>query len=81
MTRTLVKTDALEVGGRTFPACYFEQKTDRGLRRYSVEIVLAAGDRVILDGDSMVMLEARATRVAPATFYSRLLAKSAATAA
>ena len=78
MFRTLVKTDAVEVENRVFRVRYFERRTVRGLRRYSAEIVIDDGDRVILDDDSMVMLEARATRVVPATFYSRLLAKATA---
>jgi hypothetical protein len=78
MIRTLVKTEAVEVENRLFPIRYFEQWTVRGLRRYSAEIVIDAADRVILDDDSMVTLEVRATRVVPATFYSRLLAKATA---
>jgi hypothetical protein len=49
----------------------------RGQRRYSAEILLAPGDRVILDDDSMTNLEARATRLVPATLYSRFLARTA----
>ena len=77
MIRTLVKTDAFEVGTRVVRVRYFEQRTARGVRRYSAEIVLDAGDRVILDGDSVVTLEARASRVVPATCYSRVLAAKA----
>ena len=71
-------SDAVVVEGRVFGVRYFEHRTGRGQRRYSAEITLDATDRVILDADSMVRLEARATRVAPATFYSRLLAKATA---
>jgi len=78
MIRTLVKTDAVEVGERVFRVRYFEHRTNRGQRRYSAEITIDTTDLVILDDDSMVRLEARATRVAPATFYSRLLAKATA---
>jgi hypothetical protein len=49
----------------------------RGARRYSAEILLAPGDRIILDDDSVNNLEARATRLVPATLYSRLLARTA----
>ena len=51
MFRTLVKTDALSVGDQTVAVRYFELRTMRGARRYSVEILLAPGDRIILDDD------------------------------
>ena len=74
MFRTLLKTDALAIDDRTFPIRYFELRTLRGSRRYSAEIVLVPGDRIILDDDSMTNLEARTTCLVPATLYSRLLA-------
>ena len=74
MFRTLVKTDALSVADQTVAVRYFELRTMRGARRYSAEILLGPGDRIILDDDSVVNLEARATRLVPATLYSRLLA-------
>ncbi len=74
MFRTLVKTEALAVNDRTFPIRYFELRTVRGARRYSAEIALADGDRVILDDDSVTNLQAKAVRLVPATLYSRLLA-------
>ena len=74
MFRTLVKTEALAVDARTVSVRYFELRTLRGARRYSAEIVLAPGDRVILDDDSVIKLEARAARLVPATVYSRRLA-------
>jgi hypothetical protein len=77
MFRTLVKTEAVAVDNQSFPVRYFEQRTLRGLRRYSAEIFLGPGDRIILDDDSMTNLEARATRVVPATLYSRILARTA----
>jgi hypothetical protein len=78
MFRTLLKTDAVAVDDHSYPVRYFEQKTVRGLRRYSAEIVLAPGDRVILDDDSVTNLEMRAARLVPATLYSRLLARATA---
>jgi hypothetical protein len=72
--RTLLKSEALVIDNRTFPIRYFELRTLSGARRYSVEIVLAPGDRIILDDDSMTNLEARTTCLVPATLYSRLLA-------
>ena len=74
MFRTLVKTDAVSVEDQQVPVRYFEQRTLRGARRYSAEILLAPGDRIILDDDSVTNLEARTLRLVPATLYSRLLA-------
>jgi hypothetical protein len=77
MFRTLVKTEVVSVGDRRFPVRYFELRTSRGHLRYSAEIILGAGDRIILDDDSVNNLEARAARLVPATLYSRLLARTA----
>ena len=77
MFRTLVKTETLAVEDHTVAVRYFELRTLRGARRYSAEILLAPGDRIILDDDSVTNLEARATRLVPATLYSRLLAARA----
>ena len=74
MFRTLVKTDALSVADQTVAVRYFELRTMRGARRYSAEILLAPGDRIILDDDSVTNLEAKAKRLVPATLYSRALA-------
>jgi len=74
MFRTLVKTEALAVEAQTVSVRYFELRTVRGSRRYSAEIFLAPGDRVILDDDSVIKLEAKAARLVPATVYSRMLA-------
>jgi len=77
MFRTLVKTDAIAVEDQTVAVRYFELRTLRGGRRYSAEIVLTPNDRIILDDDSVTNLETRATRLVPATLYSRLLAARA----
>ena len=69
----LVKTDQIEVNGRSYALRYFEQRTRRGGRRYSCEVLLDAADRIILDDDSMSSLESRVERLAPATVYSRRL--------
>ena len=74
MFKTLVKTDSLAIEDRILPVRYFEVRTARGGRRYSAEIVVAPGDRIILDDDSMTNLQLRAARLAPATVYSRILA-------
>ena len=74
MFRTLVKTEALAVDDRMLSIRYFELRTLRGGRRYSAEIVLSPGDRIIIDDDSMTNLEAKAACLVPATLYSRVLA-------
>jgi hypothetical protein len=80
MFRTLVKTDALAVEDRTVPVRYFEVRTLRGARRFSAEILLGPGDRIILDDDSVINLETRTMRLVPATLHSRMLARAAAAA-
>jgi hypothetical protein len=77
MFRTLIKTEAVSVEDQEYPVRYFELRTLRGLRRYSAEILLDSSDRIILDDDSLTNLEARATRLVPATVYSRILARTA----
>jgi hypothetical protein len=77
MFRTLLKTESVAVDNRMYPVRYFELRTLRGVRRYSAEILLGPGDRVILDDDSVTNLETRAERLVPATLYSRMLTKTA----
>jgi hypothetical protein len=74
MFRTLVKTGALAINDQTYAVRYFEARTLRGGRRYSVEVLLGLEDRIILDDDSITNLETKAARLVPATVYSRLLA-------
>ncbi|MCC7416564.1 MAG: hypothetical protein IT176_05425 [Acidobacteria bacterium] len=74
MSRTLVKTEQVAVGTQSVSVRYFALRTPRGAKRYSAEILLAPGDRVILDDDSVVKLEAKTARLVPATLYSRTLA-------
>ena len=47
-------------------------------RRYTCEIVLPHGERIILDDDSMTSLSTKVARLAPAMMYSHALAVSAA---
>jgi hypothetical protein len=75
--KTLVKTNGIAVGERIYQIRYFERRTERGTRRYSAEILLGPGDRIILDDDSVAKLETRARRLVPATIDSRRLARSA----
>jgi hypothetical protein len=74
MFRKLLHTSPIEVDGREFVTHYFEQKTARGTRRFSCEVLLDEGDRIILDDDSLTSLQAKIARLAPATIYSRALA-------
>ncbi len=77
MFRTHVKTDSCTTGVHGVTVRYFGLRTLRGARRFSAEIVLGPGDRIILDDDSVTNLEARTTRLVPATLYSRVLAGKA----
>jgi hypothetical protein len=77
MLRTLVKAESVAIDNRTYALRYFELRTGRGARRYSVEILLGPGDRIILDDDSVINLEAKTKRLVPATVYSRALAGKA----
>ena len=77
MFGTLITTEAVAVEDQSFLVRYFELRTVRGLRRYSAEILLAPGDRIILDDDSVINLKVRATQLVPATLYSRMLARTA----
>jgi hypothetical protein len=81
MFRKLLETGELEVDGQMFVVHYFELRTVRGTRRYSCEVVLDAGDRIILDDDSLTSLQAKIARLAPATIYSRALAAKRSVAA
>jgi hypothetical protein len=78
MFRKLLQTGQVDVEGRVYTVHYFESKTARGGRRFSGEVVLDGGDRIILDDDSLTSLEAKVDRLAPATIYSRALAARAA---
>ena len=78
MFRTLLKTASVAVDNQAYPVRYFEVRTLRGARRYSVEILLGPDDPIILDADSLVNLEARALRLVPATLYSRMLVRATA---
>jgi hypothetical protein len=75
MFRTLVKTDALAVQDKMVTVRYYEVRTLRGARRYSAEILLGPGDRIILDDDSVTNLETRTLCLVPATLYSRILSR------
>ena len=74
MFRKPVKTTEIEIEGHRYQVEYFEQKTTRGTRRFSCEVILDASDRIILDDDSLTSLASKVERLVPATIYSRLLA-------
>ena len=74
MFRKFLQTGQIDVDGEIYVAHYFEQKTARGARRFSCEVVLDARDRIIIDDDSITSLQAKIARLAPATIYSRALA-------
>ena len=81
MFRKLVKTAEVEVEERRYNVRYYELKTIRGLQRFSSEVLLGPGDRIILDDDSMSSLESKVLRLVPATVYSRELAARVSVAA
>lgn len=78
MFRILVKTAVVAIDDRQVDVRYFELRTLRGTRRYSAEILIGPGDRIILDDDSVTNLEARTARLVPATLLSRMLARATA---
>ena len=73
----LVKTEEIQIDGQALTIRYFEAKTPRGTQRYSSELVLGPGDRIIVDGGSLGDLIWRVARLVPATIYSRALAARA----
>jgi hypothetical protein len=81
MLRKLVKTTRMEFDGPVIDVRYFEQRTARGGRRYSSEVLIGATDRIIIDDDSMTGLESKVDRLVPAVLWSRMLAARATVAA
>jgi hypothetical protein len=73
----LVKTDEIEIHGHAYTVRYYAAMTLRGTQRYSSEVVIGPGDRIIVDGSSLGDLEWRVARLIPATLYSRALAARA----
>jgi hypothetical protein len=70
--RELVMTAEMEAEGRRCALRYFELKTARGGRRFSCDVLLD-GDRIIIDDDSLVSLEAKVARLVPALVLSRTI--------
>ena len=77
LEQKLIKTEEIEIEGQTYTISYFEATTPRGTRRYSSELVIGPGDRIIVDGRSLGDLKWRVARLAPATLSSRALAARA----
>ena len=77
MFRKLIKTAGIDVEERTYSVHYYEAKTLRSTRRYSSEVLLGPGDRIILDDDSVNNLESKIAHLLPATVSSRMLAAKA----
>jgi len=77
LVQTLIKTEEIEIEGQAYTISYFEATTPRGTRRYSSELVIGPGDRIIVDGSSLGDLTWRVARLAPATLFSRALAARA----
>jgi hypothetical protein len=75
MFRKLIESLDLEIDGCRYQTHYFEHRTARGARRFSCEVLIAAGDRIIVDDDSLTSLQAKVLRVVPATVYSRVIAR------
>ena len=81
MLRKLVKTARIELDGPVIQVRYFEQRTARGSRRYSSEVLIGATDRIIIDDDSITGLESKVDRLVPAVVWSRMLAAKTTTVA
>jgi hypothetical protein len=81
MFRKLLKTDEIEVADERYTVRYYEQRTLRGSRRYSSEVMFGPADRIIMDDDSINSLESRVVRLVPAMIYSRALVAGRPTAA
>lgn len=77
LEQKLIKTEEIEIEGQAYTISYFEATTPRGTRRYSSELVIGPGDRIIVDGSSLGDLTWRVARLAPATLFSRALAARA----
>ena len=71
MVLKLVKTDRMEVDGRSCDLRYYERQTLRGGRRFSCDVLLGDTGRIIVDDDSLAGLEMRIRHLVPATIYSR----------
>ena len=84
MLRKLVKTARIDLDtldGPVIDVRYFEERTARGARRYSSEVLIGAADRIIIDDDSMTGLESKVDRLVPAVVESRMLAARTTTVA
>ena len=74
MQNTFIKTAEIELNGQAYTISYFRAMTPHGTQRYSSELVLGPGDRIIVDGNSLGDLEWRVPHFMQATISSRALA-------
>lgn len=72
--RELVESAEIDVDGRRYTVRYFQTRTARGAFRYSCDVLLDGTDRIILDDDSLTVLESRIVRLVAATLQGRRLA-------
>jgi hypothetical protein len=75
MNKVLVKKETLTFGDCKVDARFFELRTLRGARRYTVEVIISSGDRIFLDDDSMTNLEARVNGYLPRALLAREILK------
>jgi hypothetical protein len=80
MVRNLVKAAEIEIEGQRYTLRYHEERTIRGARRFSCEVIIDRGDVIIIDDGLLTSLESKVARLAPAMVYSRLLARRASAA-
>ena len=73
MFQTLTKAGSVTALDRTYAVQYFVLTTLRGKQRYFAEVRLGPTDRVILDDDERMALEARVARLVPVCLFSRSL--------
>jgi hypothetical protein len=74
MLRKYMTTETVAVEAQEINVRYWEVLTQRGVRRYSAEILISPEDCIILDDDSLSNLQTRTACLVPATLYSRLIA-------
>lgn len=77
MFRMLLESATIAVNHVEFPVRFYELHTHRQARRYSVEVHLDTRDHIIMDDDSVLKLEWRPERMAPALVNSRRLSSAA----
>ena len=77
MPGVLLKVDRVIVDDVVCYVDYVAAETNRGMPRFTAQIVLPSTDVIILDDDSLATLELRVRNIAPALLYSRMIAGKA----